>query len=59
MKAFCRQRKALGIIAAILIILFVAVMGLLLVSLLGVDTFSSLNYLHSQKAFFTVSCASS
>jgi len=47
-----RKKKALGIIAAIFIILFVSAMGVLVVSLLGSSSQSSINYLFSQKAFY-------
>lgn len=46
------NKKGLGIIAAVLIMLVVAVMGVTLASLLGTNTQSSVNYLQSQQAFF-------
>ena len=52
MKRNMMNKKGLGIIAAILIMLVVAVMGVTLASLLGTNTQSSINYMQSQQAFF-------
>jgi hypothetical protein len=46
------EEKGLGIVAAILIMLVVAVMGVTLASLLGTNAQSSVNYMQSQQAFF-------
>jgi len=52
MKRNMMNKKGLGIIAAVLIMLVVAVMGVTLASLLGTNTQSSVNYMQSQQAFF-------
>jgi len=46
------NRKAFGVIAAILIMLLVAVMGITVANLMGTDISGSTNYQHSQQAFF-------
>lgn len=52
MKRNMMNKNGLGIIAAILIMLVAAVMGVTLVSLLGTNTQSSVNYMQSHQAFF-------
>jgi hypothetical protein len=51
-KRGCCNKNAQAIIAAILIIMIASVMGLCMVSLLGADIGTSLNYMRSQQAFF-------
>ena len=53
MKEDILKRKAFGVIAAILIMVFVAVMGVTVMYLMRTDTLGSLNYEYSQRAFFT------
>lgn len=52
MTVIVARKKATGIIAAVLIVLIVSIMGVVVASLLGTDTGSTLNYLHSQQALF-------
>jgi len=52
MKNILTNRKGLGIIAAILIMLIIGVMGASLASLLGDNSMSAVNYLQSQQAFW-------
>lgn len=46
------NRRGQGIVAAVLIVLIAAVIGVTAASLLGTDVGSSLNYMQSQQAFF-------
>lgn len=52
MKDNMRHKRGLGIIAAIIIMLVMAVMGVTLASLLGTNAQSSVNYMQSQQAFY-------
>lgn len=52
MRRFPKNKKAIGIIAAIIVMLLVSVMGTIVLSLFTGQSSSSLNYMHSQQAFF-------